>query len=1612
MSFLTKLASAIENTVPIGENTNNVLNYDNYGDFGKKIDRSAVRKYTEEGYLRTSPYFTDTKQLEILTQEPKATVLIKKKLFSSLANNFRPDYMSKEEKLFYKAVNFLFQNKCKQISALEKLSKIEKVISAEKTLSDQLMPSIITLVDSLEPDSFLSPFSKDSFKKLLSVTDRIRKLYAFTNTSKLTTWITSDIEPFKNSLGEGTGVIELTNFTNINCGSTISTNTVKSASLDLEDPYKASLITEFDIEKAISDATNYFYNKKTFQFSLSNINNLIADYTEKLNYLRATRGASAISIRVNPDTFLGKKVTAIVDGVGSEIVFKYDAGKAIGSLFSFNLSDNNDEVQISNDFLENGSALGFEGLSTQTKKMPVINGTSYIVKSSSELSVFKNLISSIFSKLTLEQNSQNAFQLNNENTNYARRKMRAFLLGRCIIQPMDEIRIFISSSSKYDNKVLGGLKDRFSASNLIGEIGKTVYDLKNQFNALVNPVQNLDLKAEKSIFMGSDFPDNLWSLLRDYFVNEKEGVCVFGGVITSAQLNSSTFNNVSISASDNSYYFELGQVNFNPGVDNFNGLIYDPLTPFKSKFDEEITNFKNEIPSLLDENEEILSKAGRNGIVKYKSGPGAGQLATIENFIQDVTINPRTGEKQRSYHAPDGLVYNWKQGIGVFVQSGNSLALNDPKLVGNPNTFANPFAGQDVMNVISLAITGKPYNFINYWRAVQNLEGYGRDPHSNTDAAYSYFNSLKNDLSKNNLLWGNFIPFKTLVMDEQSYAKVLNAQFSIIRNISELENNISELEKIDNALYASSIAISPGLGLSNIDQISQLQIKKNQLVKDTEALKQGIYNADNSVFGLKVIGNDVTFDSNQFLSQENTAAEENANAVRKQLRRKINFLTRRMSWAVRANEDKNLFIVDDLYDKDYDLAAYESALTRNLSLYSNTFTNVKENIGLAASLLNLEVFCDSQGHIRARPPQYNRIPSSVFYRLIKSKKDYKMQLYPKFLDSLFTDQLAGLQLRIEELEDKIRLLTTILGYDSDSSAVSFMNSFQDYGSAPVFTFLTTDSGELSNVQNLIKQSLPEVIDNQNFIQIQNQANSARSFFTTANRFDILLKFTSPEQKAKFKDIRTIFNSNRINEIISRLQTKTGKKIKLDNYLVKVSFGSVDIGFERKNIDIFKITKEISQILSDRQRSVKIFYDTLKNTIESRSIDDDKITNQIFSQGINNSNIPESLEHLIEDETYDDYGPGAGKRFIIKNSQVRNYNISEQPPPYTSVQVSGAFNLFEDIRNQGPAELNGLGQGGNGLTTALAIDYDLWRMYGFRAASPINLPFLSDPESQCGPYASMLLSIARKNILRGSITITGNEYQQPGEVVYIEDLGLLFYVTDVTHSFTVGQDFTTTLTLAYGHAPGDYIPNVLDVVGKVIYKNREVSNFINYRQQNSFNESNIGVVLYDPNSFAAFKIKSDKDEFVSKFAEANAKTITDILYTTAYQLDTNNIAGRKVNVSIELRTYYSNSIPASNNLRQLKENVFQILTGKQEVYKESSTGELKISIDKEFIITGEDSEINLDNEEDFRSPSQKAISAARNVVDSSSVGQVDRLDKIKYNLINNVIDCWIKFQYSV
>lgn len=1644
---LGNLVNAVNQYIGTAENTpknldgalsgdpNTVVNFGALGDFSKQIDQSAHRQYIETGFIRN----IRPRQSEILMQEPDITILVKKRMFSSLVENFKPELMDSQEKLFYRATKRLFQNKCSAIAAYERLSKVDRIISNNGVLNDYLFPIITTAADTLSSSG--NTFGSDTRSTL----DTLQKLKAFSDPNYLTTWLVSSNLPGLSDLGDGTGVIEFTNVSSVNC----TTSTLfgqGEASLTIEDPYKLMVITNEDIDKAIKDTAAGFLSNSFFTVSQNTLEDTVTQLRSQLTSIRSSRGASSIQFIVDEDSLLFNKVRAIIDSEGREILFNYNGG----------LSGIGADVDI--------DASAFEGT----------NGLA-----TNEINTFKQIIKNLFVIIGMQQSTQvNNFQFNSS-TNYVRRKMRLNFGGKPIIQPMDIINVFVSTKSTIDPKSASVIASSFSGSDIFSAINGAVSGIENTLDSITsafggNQFGQSYAVAEKDAIAGSDFPMWLWNMLRNDFTRQAAGTHIFAGIVSRGR---HTYSNgkyeLSVSATDNCGYFKFGQININPSAEVYNHALYDPLTPFQLDFDPSSGFLNNEEPPLLQENIQLLN----SGLLKFKNGRNRGYPANSTNYssfdVEMVKNSSSVTTVRRKYEDPDGLIYRWKEGIQSLTLLGEPHPTGEFPSDSSRNLNKSPFAGQDVMNVLSFLITGTPYNFNTFMQAAIKSGSMTRDDLANDGGSQSFFRGLLSDISKQNSTWGNFVPFKKLVLNQSAYNFMRSGQLDITatnRKVTQLlqeraqrfdllvksapyfANNpqFLNVDASGNLVQSASavaglnsaVANSPVADPAAITKLSSDILQLDfQISQAQQAFQDSITNSNiNTTDGsIQIFGDDVSYDStvNQTPSG---SSQSDVDRAQSEFRKKLFYLTQRRLWKVKANEDQNLFIVDDQYDKNYDIQAFTKELSGNLEPFKSNYTDPAQQITMVAEILGLEVFADSQGNIQARPPAYNRMPTSVFNKMLATKSVTGVQIFPPYLESLFTNQIKGLSDQIEITEDQIRIRAAVLGYTTDQSAKGLLSGVVQGGGNTNFGFATNESdGKFGgkDVRVFLDQVNPDFTGSDTSTALKSIGSAINTLGATIAQvqagvnFDIVQRINIVNKTqfgtgASDQDI-----DNRVAIVGKRLLASTGQTPPTRATLL--SSDSLNTGSGISQLDVLNVTQQIAQFLSDRQSNLKLMANAIKNLGDGINLNTSNDTGQTALLPFLNKNktIPSIIEHMLEDEDVDDLGFNSGKRYIISDNQIINYTIVEEPPAHTTVEVTGLFG--EGTAGDNPIDGFDTG-GGNPISTAWAVDFDMWRMYGFRAPQTIQAPFLSNPDTQCAPYAVFLLNRARKEIFQAEMTIAGNEFIQPGEVYYIEDEDLLFYTEKVNHSFNYGSGtggtYTTSMTLKYGHHPGEYIPTILDIIGKGLYTNKNQANLVRHNRHGTSNgDVALGTIVFDANldndGDATVNVSSTpiQDLVSGSYGDQNRKSLGNILLAASGALNPTTSGKKAV---LELRTYYdsANGVDANINLIKLAGSIEDWLTNPSKVDIGSSSGNLlpDQSVDATNTSQIVDSsvitlaQIDLSDDSIAVSPSQGAINKAKEIASTSGMQlptsaspDVDQLDpNVRPILFQQIVDIWITY----
>src|SRR5690606_26292592 len=146
----------------------------------------------------------------VIFQQPDVYVVVKKRMFSTLADNSRLDLLEEKERILIKASKRLFQNKCRLISSYEKLTKIEQLTYESGRFNTFLGAPVLDLINNV--DGFL--FNMNA--KTKSAIDTLRKVLAYSEPGDYTNWSTNDNDAvFGDEIGEGPGTFELTNVSNM-----------------------------------------------------------------------------------------------------------------------------------------------------------------------------------------------------------------------------------------------------------------------------------------------------------------------------------------------------------------------------------------------------------------------------------------------------------------------------------------------------------------------------------------------------------------------------------------------------------------------------------------------------------------------------------------------------------------------------------------------------------------------------------------------------------------------------------------------------------------------------------------------------------------------------------------------------------------------------------------------------------------------------------------------------------------------------------------------------------------------------------------------------------------------------------------------------------------------------------------------------------------------------------------------------------------------------------------------------------------------------------------------------------------------------------------------------
>lgn len=758
-------------------------------------------------------------------------------------------------------------------------------------------------------------------------------------------------------------------------------------------------------------------------------------------------------------------------------------------------------------------------------------------------------------------------------------------------------------------------------------------------------------------------------------------------------------------------------------------------------------------------NDENISRLAA-GILFYKDGVRVGEKVTEKNMPQD-TKDFGSESKPVLKHAP-GISYKWKQGVIVATRNVNLRSA----LSGPGDRFAE--LRRDVGVTI---LKDQPFANMDVADVISLLvTGY---PHN-------YENFVINSRSVGTFTPGKGNSAETFFNSLQDITRSTNRALgnfepakliqidrrqmaertSLQTDIRSDSENLRKLQK-DIASIQDNINLLKSGNNQDIENRGNILLNKllKQLREKQRAFQESVYDAED--IGLRIYGNDIIIDS----EDDSEQADEQAQAAK--VRSK--FLQTRPQLNTKLNTDSNLFIVSDDYDKDLDLQAFAVNLSSGeIPIWNSNYKHPKEICLNAAKVVDFEFFCDTQGHIRLQPPKYNKLPLSILAKMLLLSDKKGIDLMPPFVRALFMSRTTALSKRSETLDIEIEILSLLL-FNKPRPPIDILNQ----GDA-AFVFETTllDRQDRQDQIDFVTTSLSSRAR-----EVFNRRNDLADIAGTSpipDTADAIRAIESEIAELNDPDSPNI-NTKRLTKINKLLQFSSRKQ-RVDETLGKIK---------------------------DRQKDLMV---TLKNVSSG------------FGASLQPGDLAELVQpfgDLIEDDFNDFLGPGSSQRFIIRDDQIISYDFKESDQNvFCRADVTGQLDLI----GESPGQI-----GGVPMIWAGATDFDLWKQYGYRPGPTTNKPFFKDAETQCAPYALMLLTRQRRDTVRANLTLTGNEYYQLGDVVYINSRDMLYYVTGISHKFSYSGSFTTQLDLRYGHPVGEFIPTPLDIIGKNLIKNQRKFN---------------------------------------------------------------------------------------------------------------------------------------------------------------------------------------------
>lgn len=164
----------------------------------------------------------------------------------------------------------------------------------------------------------------------------------------------------------------------------------------------------------------------------------------------------------------------------------------------------------------------------------------------------------------------------------------------------------------------------------------------------------------------------------------------------------------------------------------------------------------------------------------------------------------------------------------------------------------------------------------------------------------------------------------------------------------------------------------------------------------------------------------------------------------------------------------------------------------------------------------------------------------------------------------------------------------------------------------------------------------------------------------------------------------------------------------------------------------------------------------------------------------NLTLPNSAQDSMVDEIKDNYWLTTDKEHLVRNFS-KTINDREL---FTDIVVNGQY-VIQAINHA--------------LMKKLVISYKNRRKYGVRMMPQETRPGITTTDGM-EVFGRNRLTLANSKFTSASLSLNGNPAIKPGMPLFIERWLSIYYIESVSHNWTAGSDYSTTLNLNYKRKP--------------------------------------------------------------------------------------------------------------------------------------------------------------------------------------------------------------------